>query len=90
MCMQHLLGKMIKLFSLKQQSKDGLNPQSSKKTSAAYLRVQKGLIVIIWTAYVHESLLDSCSKANAAISSIKSFPRVNAGPVYTPGVQGLC
>ena len=33
---------MIKLFSLKQQSKDGLNPQSSKKTSAAYLRVQKG------------------------------------------------
>ena len=34
--------KMIKLFSLKQQSKDGLNPQSSKKTSAAYLRVQKG------------------------------------------------
>ena len=33
---------MIKLFSLKQQSKDGLNPQSSKKTSAAYLRIQKG------------------------------------------------
>lgn len=33
---------MIKLFSLKQQSKDGVNPQSSKRTSAAYLRVQKG------------------------------------------------
>ena len=37
---------MIKLFSLKQQSKDGLNPQSSKKTSAAYLRVQKGTIIL--------------------------------------------
>lgn len=33
---------MIKLFSLKQQAKAGSNPQSTKKTSAAYLRVQKG------------------------------------------------
>lgn len=33
---------MIKLFSLKQQTKEGVNPQSSKKTSAAYLRIQKG------------------------------------------------
>ncbi len=33
---------MIKLFSLKQQAKAGTNPQSTKKTSAAYLRVQKG------------------------------------------------
>lgn len=34
---------MIKLFSLKQQTKAGANPQSTKKTSAAYLRVQKGM-----------------------------------------------
>ncbi|CAI8020870.1 NEDD8-conjugating enzyme Ubc12 [Geodia barretti] len=34
---------MIKLFSLKQQSKDGSTAQSSKKTSAAYLRIQKDL-----------------------------------------------
>ena len=33
---------MIKLFSLKQQSKDGSTTQSSRKTSAAYLRIQKG------------------------------------------------
>ena len=33
---------MIKLFSLKQQSKDGSTSQSSRKTSAAYLRIQKG------------------------------------------------
>jgi hypothetical protein len=33
---------MIKLFSLKQQTKEGNNPQTTKKTSAAYLRVQKG------------------------------------------------
>jgi len=39
---------MIKLFSLKQQAKTGPNPQSAKKTSAAYLRVQKG-IKIQWS-----------------------------------------
>ena len=37
---------MIKLFSLKQQSKDGSTSQSSRKTSAAYLRIQKGELVI--------------------------------------------
>ena len=34
---------MIKLFSLKQQSKEGGGgSQSTRKTSAAYLRIQKG------------------------------------------------
>ena len=37
---------MIKLFSLKQQSKEGGIPQSSRKTSAAYLRIQKGKYII--------------------------------------------
>lgn len=35
---------MIKLFSLKQQAKEGGAPQSSKKSTAAYLRVQKGTV----------------------------------------------
>ncbi|KAL5502113.1 hypothetical protein EMCRGX_G008836 [Ephydatia muelleri] len=34
---------MIKLFSLKQQAKEGGAPQSSKKSTAAYLRVQKDI-----------------------------------------------
>ena len=33
---------MIKLFSLKQQGKDGGSQQSSQKSTAAFLRVQKG------------------------------------------------
>lgn len=46
---------MIKLFSLKQQSKDGTSSQSSRKTSAAYLRIQKGKLVLLQLrhAYIH-------------------------------------
>jgi ubiquitin-conjugating enzyme E2 M len=34
---------MIKLFSLKQQGKEGGTQQSSQKSTAAFLRVQKGI-----------------------------------------------
>lgn len=34
---------MIRIFSLKQQGKDGTGQGSAKKSSAAQLRVQKGL-----------------------------------------------
>ena len=33
---------MIKLFSLKQQSKEGANQQTTQRSTAAFLRVQKG------------------------------------------------
>ena len=46
---------MIKLFSLKQQAKDGSTPhQSSLKTSAAFLRVQKGSnFVLLGKSYLY-------------------------------------
>ena len=34
---------MIKLFSLKQQKKDGEQQPTQKKSSAAQLRIQKGI-----------------------------------------------
>lgn len=38
---------MIKLFSLKQQKKDGEQKSSQKKSSAAQLRIQKGKSIFI-------------------------------------------
>lgn len=71
---------MIKLFSLKQQSKDGLNPQSSKKTSAAYLRVQKGRQYYT----IHESKLLACSNVDSCYSRVTfitlNFIRYHAVP----------
>ena len=53
---------MIKLFSLKQQSKDGSTTQSCRKTSAAYLRIQKGKL----TMYNESSVYFQFSPIDAA------------------------
>ena len=80
---------MIKLFSLKQQSKDGVNPQSSKRTSAAYLRVQKGTYKCYKVVYLNlvKNTLESRNLLHLYLFISHQQPRV---VIYMSSLESIC
>ena len=80
---------MIKLFSLKQQSKDGVNPQSSKRTSAAYLRVQKGTYKCYKVVYLYlvKNTLESRNLLHLYLFISHQQPRA---VIYMSSLESIC
>ena len=68
---------MIKLFSLKQQSKEGGGSQSSRKTSAAYLRIQKGESLFTFSVIVRTTRVGVAGWLHS-----KTYKKLNYSKTY--------
>lgn len=65
---------MIKLFSLRQQGKEGGPRQSSLKSSAAFLRVQKGDLAIMLSDMMCNLLLSRFGRVESTKNMSDGFP----------------
>ena len=67
---------MIKLFSLRQQGKDGVSQQSSQKSTAAFLRVQKG-VSYLSILYIYSVFVEDLAELNLPKTCQMDFPDPN-------------